>query len=638
MITSIDPKIIPPQKEGGFVFSNRTLLWVGIYFICFFICVWNIPNPITGIDSGLKWLGAQRFANDCTIALPDIQSPKFPPVPAPFVEKVEDKLYPVFPPLPMILNGILFHFFTDRLWWFFPLLGSFGLLIVLIGYLKVKEKNHFFILLFFLATPIAVYSVSYWEHTPALFLLASGVILLGKTKRWVQVIAIFLLVLAITFRPELILFCLGLFYYLWKEKVPNRFFSFSFFSILIFVYLLLHKNWIGTWLPLQVVANLRNEQSTIALLLQSKNPFGIWWRMLVGAGNIWIEIIGVICIILFYIGYFRKNYLIYSIILIPILYLFLRVTDEQPVFHIITSNGIVFSMPFIVLVPVAFREFPEDKKWLYASVALFAGTLLMGQTVEGIHWSARLLLPFAITTTIVVYKMYLIKSNMQKLIKLITLLSALVTLYGVYWTIHLSILQKRFIQSIPVTGETIVSSIPWIGGDLAPLQFSQPIVFLIDREHAGEWLLNAKLNSEKAFRLIAHPKTPPIFTTEDTWKQLVKLDTVFSIPMPEKGYFYKYYCLRLTDDTLTFGKLAGELAALKFAKNDNLGIQYAVTAINWNPTDFRPAYAMIAFGLETRNENLIKFGLKAIPDTVNHHGKMQILIKRANEFLTKKQN
>ncbi|MCX7834960.1 MAG: hypothetical protein N2450_02665 [bacterium] len=628
---------LSPLKEGGFVFSIRIWLIILFYFFVFFLLAWNIPNPITGIDSGLKWLGAQQFANHNTITLPDIQHPNFPPCPAPFVELINRKLYPVFPPLPMIINGILFKYFTDRFWWLLPLGSTFLLVILLVKKYSMKGTSvHFFIVTLLFSTPIAVYSISFWEHTTALLLLVIGFLAIESHKKLFKIAAVLSLVLASAFRPESILFSLGLFFYLIKKRKPLSTHLLVIFLILHFVYFLLHKIIIGTWLPLQIISNYHSNQSTIALLLQKKNPIQSWWRLLFGAGNGRIEIVSILCVVLFYWGYLKKNKLVYSLCLIPLLYLYTRIFNEQPIYSIIRGNGLLLTMPIVVLFFFLQNQFPELKKWFYASIFLIIGTLFMGQTVEGIHWSARLLLPLAIPSTIILNQLINVDKFWKQFGKAIVWTSTLVTIYGIYWTVHISFQQKKCIQSIPLTGEPILSSIPWLGGDLAPLQFSQPIVFLFHREQAGNWLFETKLKSETSFRFITHPQNPPIFVSEKIWRQLVVQDTVYQIPMPEKGYSYHYYQFSLTQDTVAFAKLAGELAALKFARNSEEGILLATTALQWNPNDLRPAMALIAFGIARKNVQVIENAIKFIPDSLRDE-KVDRLIKEAKDFLKRHQ-
>lgn len=624
---------IPPQNEGGFVFKFADTFIVSILIAMLFIYVWLIPNPITGIDAGLKWLGAQQFANSSQLSLPEIQDLRFPPCPAPFLESIDGKMIPVFPPLPMAINGWIFRMSSDRFWWFLPLISSLILFYLIHKTIQANQKVLTSLMIVIFATPIAIYSTSFWEHVPALTFLTLGTFLLTRENLWKKHIGIFCIAFASLWRPEALLWGFGVLIFLRKNLRPNQFYPIIILFISsIFLFMYLHKLWIGTWLPLQILSNLQNSQSTISLLMQKKSPLTIWWSLFFGAGNLWIELICIVSMILFYVGYLKKNGLVYFIILIPIIFMITRILDSQPVYHMIKANGLIPTLPIVLFLPIFWKEIQSLRIWIIASITLIIGVMLMGETVQGVHWSARLLLPLAVPSSMGVIQFFQQKSEYRRLLQLLLIASILTTLYGMYWTLHVSKQQIKFIQSIPFTQEPIISSVPWIGGDLAPLQYSRQISFLYNRETAGHWLLEQKIQNNSSFLFISMENNPPIFYTEEMWHKLVTLKKVSKIPMPEEGYFYKMYHYQLTNDSVSFGQLAGEVGILKLARDKQEGLVYSQLALRWNPRDIRPAYGITAYGLENRNKKLVSIGLQWLPDSVQSP-QLRSLMKKANDFL-----
>lgn len=88
---------------------------------------------------------------------------------------VNNKYYCSYDPFFTFLSSLLYPFFGDRVIHFWPLLSFFLALVFLAKTLDMFMKRGLFhcllLLIFFIGSPVVLYSITFWEHLPAVFLV-----------------------------------------------------------------------------------------------------------------------------------------------------------------------------------------------------------------------------------------------------------------------------------------------------------------------------------------------------------------------------------------------------------------------------------------------------------------------------------
>ncbi len=604
---------IPPHHEGGFSYlrSPLTLVLCSICALVLLACF--LPSPIAGIDSGLKWLSAKQFSESNSIAIAPVTNAVFaqdelPPCPEPFIYWNRNTLYPVYSVLPIILNGIIDKLFGGHLWWFWSTLPACFLLGLTLYFARRKQlpvPTTLVLLLF--ATPLTIYAVTYWEHALAAALVTVATLL--ELRRFkLALLGAFLLGIVPWIRTEtlgwsvcVLLFTIG--------TIPICRLA-AYFVVMVCGLLagsLLNHLMTGSWLPLQVIANFETGQTLLSQLQNGSFPYLTYLSLFFGAGAIGWSLVLCTLIIAGVIGWRRNAPYSTLLVLVPLLYVVSRIMEPLPVFTMIRANGLLFTMPAVVLAPWGWKFLPNKRIWLGALIGIVLSVLAMGEVSEGIHWSVRYLLPIAFPISIAA--VYALRerplSKVNYIIGAVGILA--LTMYGIVWYANIENRQIEFTRELNADPRIIATDVAWVGGDAAPLLRDREILFLPDVERIGRFLLNLNIHRISSFQYVRMSSAIPLTQAVDgNWMKLVRYDAKRFVPTPEAGTYYRIEGYKLTDDSLAYSQLAGELAALRFARGDMRGIDDAHQALQLNMNDYRPAVALLAFGIETGNVGLVQ--------------------------------
>jgi hypothetical protein len=180
---------------------------------------------------------------------------------------INDALYCSYLPLFTYLSSFFYPALGDKVIHFLPLLSFFLALIVFERILKLimKEGLFYYVLLaaFFAGSPIVVYSITFWEHLPAILLVVSSLYFLTKYfKRNASSINVFmsslLLGISIFFRTEMVIlilsYLISICWILLRRKEKKRIiYAFAGLGLPITIYLVTNYAFYGNWLGLHGV-------------------------------------------------------------------------------------------------------------------------------------------------------------------------------------------------------------------------------------------------------------------------------------------------------------------------------------------------------------------------------------------------
>ena len=157
----------------------------------------EIPYPAKAIDPDIRWMGRQKN----------------------FIVR-DGKLFCSYQPAFTFLSSLFFPFLGTRVIYFLPLVTFFLSIIFLLKTLQiVMPKNRLFFLLLFaytLASPVMIYSITFWEHMPAVFLVTVGLYYMVRSYYQQNTsanlfLSSFFVSLGIFFREGIFLFWLAFF-------------------------------------------------------------------------------------------------------------------------------------------------------------------------------------------------------------------------------------------------------------------------------------------------------------------------------------------------------------------------------------------------------------------------------------------
>ncbi len=620
--------------------QRRHLYWFCAAVVILILMAIGMSSPITGVDSGLKWLGAKQFSTTNSLTITPakngiLSQQEFPPCPEPFLYLLNGKLYPVFAVIPIILNGYVDRLLGDRFWWLWSVLPTLILLFIFFSETKKLSIDPLwatFALL--LATPLSIYAVTYWEHALAATIASVGIISLSRKKTHNAVLAGILLGLGPWIRVELLgwgvlagIFAIG--FIPWKNWVTASFcFMFSLVCGLIVNHLMT-----GNWFPLQVIANYETGQTLLSDFRFSRIPWEAYFEMLIGAGSVWVSIALLLLTIAGIVGWRKQNNWVVALMIIPIVYFITRLLDPLPVFHMLHANGLLYTFPVIVFAGWGWKRLPAARIWLGAALGLFGMVLLMGGVIQGIHWSVRYLLPLSVPVAFAALLALKERSIAPHNLAIGIAGILCVTIYGWIWHNNIAHRQIEFAATMQADSVLIASDVSWLGGDLAPLLATHEIVYVGDRERIGRMLITLKANQRNRFQFVRMASAVPLYREGNRqWLKLIKPIVRKNAPTPEADHYYRVEEYELCNDSLAYSRLAGECAALRLSRGDPRGIDDARLALIWALDDVRPAIQILSYGVENNDIALIREGrsyldAKPVPE------KFRSLIEQADRMI-----
>lgn len=137
------------------------------------------------LDNGLKFLTVRTQSNHpCTsLNIPIQESDIDPwrqatPLIEPFIHQQENRIIPVFPPLFIVGSSVAYHLFGPGILYWIPWSAAIGILITMTyGFKRYFPDITSSVIVLALATPLAFYALTLWEHTLSILFLLMGIAL-----------------------------------------------------------------------------------------------------------------------------------------------------------------------------------------------------------------------------------------------------------------------------------------------------------------------------------------------------------------------------------------------------------------------------------------------------------------------------
>ncbi|MFH1416481.1 MAG: hypothetical protein ABIH89_10405 [Elusimicrobiota bacterium] len=143
----------------------------------------------------------------------------------------EGKLYSIYQPLFTFLSSLFYPFMGDRVIHFIPMLTFLASVFVMGSILKIVVKPgpiHLFLLFIYtFASPVILYSITFWEHVPSVFLVVCGMYFMVKyfyrqEKNIYLILMFFFLGLTLFFRQEVSILIVSVFIVLLIYFISSR--------------------------------------------------------------------------------------------------------------------------------------------------------------------------------------------------------------------------------------------------------------------------------------------------------------------------------------------------------------------------------------------------------------------------------
>ena len=385
-----------------------------IYIITFSI----MPKGFWGLDNGYKYQGAQAFSNNGQIDVPYAGSEfdpegRFRPIVRPFGLMIDNRQFPVFSILFMMVTGSLISFLGRAGAFLLPLAG--GILTLLASWYmwvchRGRNDGRLFLLLVGLGSPLFFYSFTLWEHSiaTALIICATTFVNRGKylntnAKIWKLVLSGLLFSIAALFRSESIIWMLVVLL-LWNYTNHSKRTILFFLSGLAFGLMLnsFFNNLITeSWLPLHIISNLKSQiDLTLVkfIAFRSENFFNLIFQ---GFEHKLLSILIFIpfLFLAFGKGWRRRKeftFWILASVLCSWFFYILKSLDAPYIGGYMSNNGgLLWAIPMTVL---SVRYFSGERRrfwkliWL-GSIIYILITSLATPISKGVHWGPRLLIP-----------------------------------------------------------------------------------------------------------------------------------------------------------------------------------------------------------------------------------------------------
>ena len=380
------------------------------------------------IDNGLKYLAIHEQAHhplqSFNITIPDSHVDPWneaAPLIPPFVYQHNDKLVPVFPPLFIVLCSIAWKFLGQWIIWWIPLIASLGIFAVCwLAYRNnLSGTNLIVILLLGLASPMAFYALSLWEHTTSILFLLLGIVLTYRPEEssslWKWIIGGILLGVGGMFRLECwivaVSWAIASFHY--RHRVR---WTAMVMGLVLAAVLWLASNfwWTGSFWPLQFGENwkmygLSGEHSGIIAWIVTR--WESFVNLIVAAHprlmvNIVLNAAMILGIALALIIKKRKiaNLGFGLIIGTYIVFLIQEWRLDHPVAGTAFTGGLLWCCPWVILAIFAVKKKDLISRRLLTAILLAIVLIILITPISrGIHFGPRILLPliplFAILTS-----------------------------------------------------------------------------------------------------------------------------------------------------------------------------------------------------------------------------------------------
>jgi hypothetical protein len=526
----------------------RSIAAVVVCGLVFAVTVWFLPRGGFWInDCGLKFLQVQALIAqgpwDPSIPWPGaVLDPGFQyvPIQPPFAYVLNGKLFAQYPPVFALLSTIPFRMLGSAGLYLLPLLGGLATLEAVRRLARalatedlpagssVRIAEGLAVLVVGLATPVWFYSATFWEHTPAVALIASSLAWhlnrRSKTDGGVHGSAI-LLGLAACFRSDVYLFAAAWFVVLLIPPETRRLaLRFLVVFLLACVPLWLYQSAaLGRPLGLHHYGAHPFENGLMSFL---HDRWTVTWNLLIrthehAAGSIpaiatWL-LLGFSWLTRRNVSAAFRTAATAAATLTGAMVLANLWRSDQPMWQLFSANSLLAGSPLLILAmqPRSPRTSSDARRRVLAVLAghialygLAAPTL----NSEGIHWGCRFLMPayplLGAMAGVAATRVFLAAGTAAPVRLAQTALAVAVLAVSFAMQIgSIALLYRRqaaaarlndIVSTIP--GEVIVTDTWYAAQELAPIFFQRPIFLAAHRrDEAG---LHRLLSDQGVFRVL----------------------------------------------------------------------------------------------------------------------------------------
>lgn len=479
----------------------------------------EIPYPAKSIDNNFEFLGYERK----------------------LIQK-DGKLICTYPPLFTFLSSLVSPYLGDRVIYFLPLLSFFISIIFLKKILNlIMDKNFMYFLLLFtytFASPVFLYSITFWEHLPAVFLTMISLYYItlyfykGNNNRNIFLSFLFLTG-AIFFRTEVIIlsisYGLSFIYFSFIQK--------KFYEIKIVI--------IGILIPLLFYS--------LSSLILYNTPLGLHVRFhlpykMSHITQVLIFIIFFLITVFFFLYFYKKKEnqkFIRSFF--PLIWIgyFLLIFNKSVVFPLFIY------FPIILFLLVDFSEIEKDqivkensKEKILTNIILSTFILFISLMALLFYNNPDLSVRYVLTIIPFVFVFLGIKSNIitsNKSIYFCMIIIILLCLLSTGYTLKSNILKFKYFNHDRVNfvncntkdGDIIIFSFNSLIEHIGPLYFKRKILVVSNFDKFKQLLKRFQINNINKWYVFTDKYDTLFFEEEmDIYKSQYKIK--------KKGNFYKY--------------------------------------------------------------------------------------------------
>lgn len=410
---------------------------------------------------------------------------RFNPLPEPFSQVHDGKLYSIFSPVFASVSSIFFSAFGFTGLYLLPLLGSLLLLAGVARLVRDPLARTLAVVLTGLCTPVWFYSVTFWEHAVA---VAFCVWALFFFRKYVDrgsfidlVLGSVLAAFSIYFRDELYLFCAVLLgitvFHIRKDRLKTVLIAGASMAVAIVPLWLFQWHAVGQPFGFHVGAHLF---STSGMAEHLKARPMVLYSLFAAAGpSIPVSLVLALPFLVMFVvnpkfsrTTFAKAMPLFALAALVCGAFQLRgyFQEGSPVVWMLQSNSLFTAAPMLMLAFVRTKE-GEDTRFVWLAALAYAAVYglaapLMGST--GIHWGNRfvlLLYPLLCIPAAVNVAEWFKAGGGKKVSGLIVVLAVVASLAAQAWSIRLLHEKKSFShranQAVQGTEEPVLITNIW---------------------------------------------------------------------------------------------------------------------------------------------------------------------------------
>jgi hypothetical protein len=538
----------PLRRNEALIISAIAALYLILWLI--------LPKPsFWGIDNGIKFQSARSFAATGGIGIPyhgldfDPQG-AFCPIVKPFGSLNGGLQVPVFSVAFIILCGIFYFIFGNIGPHLVSLLGGWGcLLSAWFLWTRYKPQNDgcLFLLILGLGSPLLFYSMTLWEHSIAMALVALSFAFLiqdqsipdielpefQNTRAWEVTTSGILIAFAAFFRTEAIFWvAIPLFYWRATERTMDDLGRYLVgFGAGIVVLLLLNQWQTGELIPLHIISNIKankvfGQGYNYLLGTRLDNLYAVVFQGFIQKYKSFILLAPMVIIAVWKGWHYERDwgyYLAAGILGVWGIYFFTLLNVKNPVNYTSQSSGLFWIVPFVFLAIVPLKSKRVGRFWRLIWISPIAYFIIISAVtpiIRGIHWGPRfilLALPLMLLTASTRAQRWW---NRYSITRPVILILVLISITNQFYSYKILLKQRNENAALnrwaaSIGSEPSLTSMWWLPGDVSLLSDRFPW-FLTDTNGRIQLVVNAL--REKGEPRFSFYERPPYYDDIFWWE------------------------------------------------------------------------------------------------------------------------